>query len=135
MCFVLAAILMLLCCACVPIGFQKYACKVQDVESVQIVRLDKYVREEYRFEHTVLSQIDDFEPFVNRLNNVKRSANWGDPYPVYEGSVVIRINYLNGDFDLLHQDAQLFNRNGKYQSGYVFFNDEQFEALISDYMA
>lgn len=132
---ILTIILMSLCCSCGLIGDQEYVCKVEDVAFVQIVSLDKYVNGEYRYEYTVLSQIDDFESFINRLNGVKHSVNWGDPRQMEEGYIAIRIEYQNGDFDLLHSDAQWFNRDGTNNSGYFFFDDEQFDALISDYMA
>lgn len=131
----LLVVLMLLCCSCGLFGNQEYFCKVEDVASVQIVRLDKYVEGEYQYDYTVLSQIDDFESFVNRLNDMKHSANWGDPRQMEEGYIVARIEYSNGDFDLIHSDAQCFNRDGINNYGYFFFDDEQFEALISDYTA
>ena len=135
MCFVLTAILMLLCCSCGLFGVQKYVCKAKDVASVQIVRLDKYVEGEYRYEYTVLSQVEDVEPFVEQLNDIKHSVNWGDPRQMDEGYVVIRIDYLNGNFDLVHPDAQCFNKNGTNNYGYFFFDNEQFDALISGYIS
>ena len=133
-CSIMLSILMLLFCSCGLFGDQEYVCKVEDVASVQIVRLDKYVQGEYRYEYTVLSQIDDFDDFVGRLNAVKHSVNWGDPQQMDESYVVVRIEYLNGDFDLIHPDAQYFNKNGTNNYGYFFFDDEQFETLLSDYM-
>ena len=133
-CIILPIILIFLCCSCGLFGDQEYVCKVEDVASVQIVRLDKYVQGEYRYEYTVLSQIDDLEALVKRLNSVKHSVNWGDPRQLDEGYIVIKVDYRNGDFDLLHPDAQWFNRDGTNNSGYFFFDDEQFETLISDYM-
>lgn len=124
-------LLTLLCCSCGLFGDQEYVCKVEDVASVQIIRLDKYVEGEYRYEYTVISQIDDVESFVSQLNDVKHSVNGGDPRQMNEGYVVIRIDYNNGDFDLIHPDAQCFNRSGKNQYGYFFFDEEQFNELIS----
>ena len=72
--------------------------------------------------------------FVNRLNHIKHSVNWGDPLLLDVQYVVIRIDYLNGDYDLLHPDAQCFNRSGINHSGFFFFDDEQFYALIDDYL-
>lgn len=132
--FVLCVILMLLSCSCGLVGPQRYICEIEEVASVQIVNLDRYVEEEYRFEYTVLVQITDYEPFLARLNQLKHSVNWGDPYPLYPQHVVIMIDYRNGNFDLIHPDAQLFNKSGVYHSGYFFFDDEQFNALIADYM-
>ena len=132
--FVLSFTLVILLCSCGWFGDQEYVCEVEDVASVQMVRLDKYVQGEYRFEYTVLSQIDDFDDFVGRLNAIKHSVNWGDPQQLQENYVVVRIEYLNGDFDLIHPDAQYFNKNGTNNYGYFFFDDEQFETLISYYM-
>ena len=74
-CFVLTAVLMLFCCSCGFFGPQRYLCEVEKVESVQIIRLDKYVEGEYRYEYTVLAQVEDVESFVGQLNDIKHSVN------------------------------------------------------------
>ena len=130
----LCSFLILSCCSCGFFGDQKYVCNVSEVESIQILKLDKYVEEEYNYEYTVLSEISDSMTFVNRLNHIKHSVNWGDPLLLDVQYVVIRIDYLNGDYDLLHPDAQCFNRSGVNHSGFFFFDDEQFYALIDDYL-
>jgi len=125
---------MILCCSCGFFGDQNYFCEVDEVETVQIIRLDKYVEGEYRYEYTILSEVTDYSTFVSRLNQLKHSVNWGDPRQMDIGYVVIRIDYRNGDFDLIHPDAQCFNRSNVNQYGYFFFDDEQFDSLISDYI-
>lgn len=105
------------------------------MKSVQIIRLNKHVEGEYRFDYTVVCQISDYTEFVNRLNELEHSKNRGDPQQMYVGYVVIIIDYLNGDFDLLRSDAQCFNRSGENEHGFLFFDDAQFGALISDYVA
>lgn len=127
-------VLVLLCCSCGLFGDQRYVCNVDEVESIQIVRLDEYVEGEYRYNYTVLSQITDCAAFVDQLNKVDHSVNWGDPRQMDVQYVVIRISYLNGDFDEIHQDAQCFSRSGVNNYGFFFFDDEQFSALISDYI-
>lgn len=127
-------ILMLLCCSCGLFGDQRYFCDVEKVDSIQIVQLDQYVEGEYRYEYTILSQITDFETFVSHLNELDQSVNWGDPRQMDVQYIVIKIDYSNGDFDLIHPDAQCFNRSGVNQYGYFFFDDEQFHSLISDYI-
>ena len=131
--FPLCIVLMFLCCSCGLIGDKKYVCDVEKVASIQIVKLDKYVEEEYRYEYTILSQISDYETFVSCLNELDHSVNWGDPRQMEIQHIVIKIDYSNGDFDLIHPDAQCFNRSGVNQYGYFFFDDEQFDSLISDY--
>lgn len=130
----LVIVLMLLCCSCGLVGDQEYVCNVADVESVQIVRLDKYVEGEYRYEYSVLAQVLDCETFVSRLNQLDHSVNWGDPGRLEDLYVVIKVNYSNGDYDLIHPDAQWFHRAGVNRDGFFFFDDEQFNALISDYL-
>ena len=132
--FPVCIILMLLCCSCGLFGDQRYFCDVEKVDSIQIVQLDQYVEGEYRYEYTILSQITDIETFVLHLNELDHSVNWGDPRQMDVQYIVINIDYSNGDFDLIHPDAQCFNRSGVNQYGYFFFNDEQFHSLISDYV-
>lgn len=122
-------------CSCGFFGKQKYVCEVDTVESVQIVELSEYVEEEFRFEYTVLADITDQTAFVERLNDLKHSVNWGDPQPMKEGYGVIKIDYLNGNFDLIHSNAQTFHESGTNHSGYFFFDKEQFDTLVSEYLA
>ncbi|MBR2622086.1 MAG: hypothetical protein IKC97_06890 [Clostridia bacterium] len=125
----------LLCCGCGFFSPQEYICETDDVKSIQIVRLDKYVEGEYRYEYTVLCEIKDTSVFVERLNNLECKVNWGDPKQMNTEYVVIKIDYLNGDYDLLYPNAQLFHRSDSNNYGYFFFDEEQFNALISDYTA
>ena len=115
-------------------GDQNYFCDIDEVKSIQIIRLDKYVEGEYRFDYTVLSQISDCATFVDKLNHLKHSVNWGDPRTLYEQYVVIQIEYHNGDYDMIHYRAQWFHRSGATDDGYFFFDTEQFNALISEYL-
>ncbi len=126
---------LLLLCSCGLFGPQKYECEIDEVKSIQIIRLDQYVEGEYRFEYTVLSQISDIETFVDKLNQLEHSVNWGDPRQMYEQYIVIKIEFYNGDFDLIHSNAQCFNRSNENNYGYFFFDDEQFNELISAYIA
>lgn len=123
-----------LCSCCVFFNGQEYHCEAENVQSIQIVRLDDYAEGEYRYNYTVLCEINDIATFVERLNSIEYDTNWGGPWPLYEGYVVIKIDYLNGDFDLLHPDEQWLHRSGKNHSGHVFFDEAQFDALISDYI-
>ena len=124
----------IICCSCGLFGSQRYTCNVDKVESVQIITLEGYNQEKKTFEYTVLSQISDYETFVERLNKVEHSVHWGDPRVIKLQEVVIKIDYGNGDCDLLHADAQIISRSGVNSSGFFTFDDEQFNALISEYL-
>ena len=135
--FVLFTFLSLLIClfsGCGLFGDQEYTCDVDNVVSVQIVHLGEIVEGEYRFAYTVLCEIEDIPAFVEQLESVEHSVNWGDPRPLGTDCIVIRIEYQNGDYDLLHEDAQTFHRSGQNNHGFFFFDDDQFQDLISEYL-
>lgn len=124
---------MLLGCNSDFFGPQEYVCELENVKSVQIVSLDGVVKDEYRFEESILCEIEDISVFIERLNALEHSVNWGEPSVLEIGFVVIKINYNNGDFDLIHYSAQSFYRSGKKITGYFFFEEDQFDDLIADY--
>ena len=120
--------------ACGLFGPQEYICEEENVRSVQIIRLDDYIEGEYRYDYTVLHDIEDISTFVSQLNDLDQSVNWGEPGQMDVGYVVIRVEYLNGDVDELYPNAQCFNSNGENNYGYFFFNRDQFDALIDAYV-
>lgn len=130
----LCVIILLSCCSCGFFGPQEYICDADNVKQIQIIQLDKYVVGEYRYEYTVLAQISDLAAFVEQLNDVEHTVNWGEPSQMDVGYVVIRVEYLNGDVDELYPNAQCFNRDGENNYGYFFFDKDQFDALIDAYL-
>lgn len=132
--YIMVVALILAFCSCGFFGDQKYYCDIETVETIQIVQLYKYIDGEYSYEYTVVSEISDRDTFVERLNGLNHSVNFGEPSQLDEGYFVIRIEYNNGDYDLLYSNAQWFNRSGVNQNGYFFFDEEQFNLLISDYL-
>ena len=126
--------MVILCCSCGWFGDQEYICEFEKVKSIEIVRLENFDGEKYEYEYTVLAQITDKATFVDRLNKVETSINWGEPRILNMQELVIRIEYFNGDYDLMNWRAQNFYHSGTIQIGYFVFDDEEFNALISDYM-
>ncbi len=124
-----------ICSGCGLFGPQKYTCDESNVVSAQIVHLDRLVEEEYRYEYTVLREIPDTSAFIERLISMKHTVNWGDPQPLEPGYIVIRLEYLNEDYDLIHASAQLMHQSGKNRTGYFFFDKEQFDTLLADYLS
>lgn len=131
---VLGIILAFLLCSCGFFGDQEYVCEIENVKSAQIIRLDTYVEGEYRYDYTVLCQIDDTSEFVEKLNNLPHSVNWGEPSDLEVGYIVIRIDYQNGDYDLIHPSAQWLDRSDGSHYGYFFFEKDEYEELISNYL-
>lgn len=132
--FMLCIVVFCMCCSCGLVGDQKYECNIDTVKSIQIVTLDKYIEGEYRYEYKLLSEITDLDAFVKKLNKVKHSTNWGDPYVLRVEYTVIKIEYVNGDYDLIYNNAQWFNRSGRNNTGYFCFDKDEFDALIHEYL-
>lgn len=122
-------------CGCFLLPDQHYTCEAEDVRSVQIVRLGEVIEGEYRYDYTILHNVEDKDDFIRKLNDIRQTINWGDPYVLYPGYVVIRIEYINSDCDLVYSNAQSIQRGEKKRNGYACFNKEQFNALISEYIS
>ena len=92
-----------------------YVCDINTVDSVQIVRIGQLNEETREFEYAVIVDIVDCSTFVGRLNNLEDNDFFfllGDPDVFFDGDVAIRVNYHNGDYDLLKCKVQKFYRSG-----------------------
>lgn len=130
----LVIILIGFCCSYTLVRKSRYTCEGDNVESIQIVCLAEYHEDSYEFDYDILCEIDDIPFFVEQLNKVKCSMNWGEPLQLDTGHIAIRINYYNGDSDLLQSSAQWINRSNRTRYGFFFFDEMQFKDLISPYL-
>lgn len=105
-----------------------------NVESVQIIELGKYIDWEAGYEYTVLAEVTDCKVFIDRLNKIETAHYWGGSMMMYEGDVVIRIQYKNGDYDKIGKVVSTYKRSGVTNYGNFNYNVEQFDTLISDYL-
>lgn len=129
--YVNMVLLMILFVGCGFFGDQQYVCEIEDVVLVQIVRLNDIGEGGYNFNYTVLKEISKREEFVNCLTKMKQRVNWGEPSVLEEGNIVVRVEFSNGDYDLIYHNIQLKHRSGTNHTGYIFFDEKQFKELIS----
>ena len=122
------------CCSCGFFGDQHYECDGDTVDAACIVEVGDYNQDENRFNYTVLAEIVDVTEFIEQVNDLDHSVNWGDPGTFFAGDVAIKIDYSNGDYDLLGTNAQIFIHSGNYKYGYFFFDKEQFVSIIDQYI-
>ena len=117
---------------------KSYACDTDMVESVQIIKLGAWNDTTERHQFAVLADVVDHSDFIERLNNLKDNDFvfiLGTPGTLFEGDILIKVNYLNGDYDLVKSTVQIYYRSGKAQGGgYVTFNQEEYDKLIADYL-
>ena len=125
-----------LCSGC-ALFTQEFHCNASDVETISIVEVNEGRDESGNFEYQekLLCEVTDISAFITKLNSVECRINGGDPVSIELGSIAIKITYKNGDRDLLAHNAQrLYRQNTGYDSeGFWWFDQEQFEALISEY--
>lgn len=123
--------------SCAMNNAEKYSFVLDEdnISSIQIVYVDEYLSKEYRFEYTVKCEISDNNTFINELKSVKYSGNPDAPRYIKANTHAIKIGYDNGDYDLIESEAQLFNRSGENQIGYLIFDADQFNALIERNLA
>lgn len=132
--FLCIAVVLSLCSCSLFIIRDKYKCPVDEVSSVQIIKMGKYSAEGNRDEYTILKEIDDYTELVERLNDMKIGYVWNDPRPLKEGDIVIKIDYLDGGYDLIRSTYQVFVCNEGTNVRHFAFNEKQFETLIVDYL-
>ena len=133
MCIVILVVICL-CSGCGLFGPQQYTCDLDNVKSVQIVQLDGVDEGEYEWNYTVLCEVSDKDAFVKRLISIKHRVQWGEPTVHSAGDIVVRIVFLNGEYDLIHYYAQTMRCPNTNHTGFFFFDEEQYNALIADYL-
>ena len=132
---ILAVMFMISLAGCGFIGEQRYTCDVENVKSVQIIKLGEYDEESCWFQQTTICEIENRTEFIERLLGISQTVRFGLPGAFYSGDIVIYIEYVNGDYDLISYIAQTKVENGVGNGGgHITFNPKQFNALLNDYL-
>lgn len=124
-------------CSCGFIGEQQYIRNADEVELIQIVCLNGINEENnYTYEYTILATIDDceYELFMEKLSSIKHRVHWGEPILLKMDTPVIRIEFQNGNLDIMDYNAQCFRRNEFNGHGYFVFNEDEFSRLLEMYL-
>ena len=106
------------------------------ITSIQIVRVYNY---EFEWllpkNQTVICEIDDIDTFLQKFSKVDCYLNKGTPTKVRPNKNIIKINYEGGHYELIDVNGQTkaYYDDGAYD-GYRYFDKEQFENLISEYV-
>ena len=119
----------------------------EDISKVSIITAEFTGQGEYGFNETELVHIQDIDTFIADFRNTTYySRNFGEPTTVfgynfeYTSVTVIKIEYSNGNFDLICQNAASCYKKGyannemNWYRGTGFFDEAQFEALMDKYL-
>ncbi len=93
---------------------------------------DPYTKHEYKLIKEL--SFDDNNKFIDDLKNIECKRKFGDPQTLTTGHQAFKINYSNGEYEIITYIAQGVHTNGKYLSnGYYGFDEEKFNDLVEKY--
>ena len=105
----------------------------RSIMNIEIVEVEENTPD---ITQTVVSNIEDIDGFIQDFLNVDCFLIATDPRGISKNCVAIKIIYSNGDYELIHASgqAEYTNETGfKNYVGYRYFDEAQFEQLISNY--
>lgn len=138
MCFWAMFFLLVGCDRTTEYEFMHDTSEISMIEIVQI-KEKQIIHEELEvYNWEVLGGVDDKSAFMKELIEIPCYSYFTHPCEIYTGLMVIRIEYNNGDYELLGdfgERAEYSHEDKSYKNycGYFYF-DNQFDALISKYI-
>ncbi len=85
----------------------------------------------------VRGEIEDIDLFLDKFNQITCYKHVGDPRGVYVNDRVIKVTYVNGEYELIGRDGQArYTMQRQYVNyvGYRYFDKEEFYDLINYYL-
>ena len=111
-----------------------------EISKIQIVKLLEYDETKYEYNIEIISTVKNNSEFLSEFKSVESHSFIGDPAGVYEGDVVIKFTYKNGEYEMINYSgagAYRIPENGEpYFSNHVgfhMFDSSEFDALINKY--
>lgn len=135
----LLVVIMLCTASCRHKSTYDFVNPTDDIVAVAIVDLS-FDLDDFLVE-TEVKQVDDIDGFLKAFCALDCYTWFGDPIPVTQEGVedtAIKITYANGEYELINWNGQSeyrTERGLKYYAGYRVFDEQQFEALIKNFLA
>ena len=84
----------------------------------------------------VMHIVEDHKTFLKEFSKVDCFSRFTDPTGIRPGSIVFRITYVNGDYEIIHSHGQSKCEGGTYVYwyGYYYFDNNQFETFLGTYI-
>ena len=77
-----------------------------EMNTIEIVKLCEHDHEKGEFQEELISVVEDHSAFLSDFKKVECYNHWTDPTGVSEDDVVIKITYMNGEYELIHNSGQ-----------------------------
>lgn len=130
-------LMLMLCCAgCKKKDKYEFLQDISEIKSIEIVEIGVLEKNTEEISMSVLSVIEEKDAFLTEFLEINCFSLFGDPQGVGEYSEVIKITYNDDEYELIDVGGQAeytHERKFKNYVGYRYFDEIQFEALISKY--
>ena len=113
----------------------KYLHNSNQITSIEIVKCGE-INSEGELPQTLISKVDDTEVFLKDFEKLDCFLIFTDPKGVGENIIAIKFNYEYAEYELISAEGQsryTSERSFQYYKGFRYFNQEQFDTLISKY--
>ena len=118
--------------------------KIYNIEIVKLLEIETIENEGLKPVFETLCVIENKERFLGEFSQLVCTYRWNDPTGInkeYIGCTLLKIEYVDGDYELISHYAQAEYENdlvggGKYDmyAGRYMFNEQEFNALIEKYL-
>ena len=131
-------LILLLFSACKHEETYKFLKPIDEISAVSIVEIS--FSEGGEIIQTEIQIINDINAFFNSFTQISCYTYYGDPTGITEEGVtdtVIKISYFSGEYELINWSGQATyttDRGFRYYAGYNIFDEDQFDALIAQYL-
>ncbi|MBE6540811.1 MAG: hypothetical protein E7674_08775 [Ruminococcaceae bacterium] len=108
---------------------------VSEITSIKIVEVLDFNYEKLYNEENVLVTIENTDVFLQEFSEIHCREIFNDPETVNPNTIVIKVEYSNGDYEYIDYIAQCkcYKDSAMSHNGYFILDKEQFEAFIGKY--
>lgn len=135
---IVSILLLLTSCGRVPEDYD-FLNSTDDISEISLVNLT--FDENTKLIQTQLIVINNKNEFIKDFKKVDCYTYFGDPTgvtPEGDSTTVIKITYKNNDYELINWNGQAeytLERGFNYYAGFSVFDEEQFNALLNQYLS
>ena len=106
-----------------------------EITSIEIVMLYEPEVKDTGFREEVIAVVENTDDFIQTFSKIHCERIIGQPVSMFPDTVVVRITYANGDYELINYDAQLhcYSDRNSWQHGFYELDKQEFKELIKQY--
>ena len=122
------------CIGCGEIEYE-FLHSTDEIITIQIVQKSEYTDHRINAEYIEICEISDKEAFLTDFYAVRCNRIFDDPHLIPANAIVVRIEYVNGDYELINYSGQIRVYEGEILPyGFFYLNYESFDQLLEKYL-